>query len=183
MLMACACWRYMPHDSTSAVAEQYAAYSAYINSRLMSSSDTVGGPGRQIVICSDSTSLRQKPVWRFFAAAIRGLNGNIGTAYSLFIMNMFSSGRETWHFGQKFTLVRPYELASSRELPKLIKLADKRKQSIFTFSTVAFNNNFSEGLFYTSHHCGSLCGEEWYVIMRKIRGKWTIVGQALMGVS
>jgi hypothetical protein len=51
------------------------------------------------------------------------------------------------------------------------------------FSEVAFNRDLTEALFYTEFHCGSLCAEEKYVLMRKVNGRWVVQGQSIMGVA
>jgi hypothetical protein len=42
-----------------------------------------------------------------------------------------------------------------------------------TFSSVAFNSDMTDALFYTEHLCG-LCGGGEFVLMRKTGGNWMI---------
>lgn len=181
ILIAHACWSYTPGGSASTDADQYLIYSSYVTSRL--SSDLAGRPTRKILICTDSISLSQEPVWKFFAGAFQGMNGHVGAAYLLFIANAFRDSNGPRRFERRFSLVQPYELVTFSDLSKTTALADERPQSVFTFSTVAFNNDLDEALFYVYHHCGSLCGEDWYILMCKDKGKWAVAGQILMGVS
>lgn len=183
ILIAYSCGRYTPPGSARADAEQYVVYSSYISSRLSSSIEFGGSPERKILICSESISLHQRPVWKFFAGAFRGMNGHVGAAYSLFIVNASRGGDSRRRFERRFGFLRPYELVAFSDLPTITALADERKQSVFTFSAAAFNNDLDEALFYVHHHCGSLCGEDWYVLMCKRNGKWAVAGQILMGVS
>jgi hypothetical protein len=183
VLIAYAGVYYTPAGSASADAAQYLIYSSYITSRLSSAADLAGSPGRKIFICSDSISLPQKPVWKYFGGTFQGLNGHVGAAYLLFIANAFRGSNGPRRFERRFSLNQPYELVALSDLPKITALADDRPQSVFTLSTVAFNNDLREALFYVHHHCGSLCGEDWYILMLKDNGKWAVAGQILMGVS
>jgi hypothetical protein len=182
-LIAYACGFYTPTGSASANAEQYLVYSSYISSRLSSTTDIASSPGRNVVICSDPISLPQKPVWKFFAGAFRGMNGHVRAAYLLFIANAFQGSNGPRRFERRFSLLQPYELVAFSDVPEIAALADERPQSAFTFSAAAFNNDLDQALFYVHHHCGSLCGEDCYILMRKINGKWAVAGQILMGVS
>ena len=51
-----------------------------------------------------------------------------------------------------------------------------------TFTQVGFNRELTEAVFYTEHICG-LCGEGKYVYMRKLDGKWVMVGEDVRWIS
>jgi len=51
-----------------------------------------------------------------------------------------------------------------------------------TFTRVGFNRQLTEAIFDTEHMCG-LCGEGKYVYMRKLDGKWVMMGEDVRWVS
>ena len=186
MPLAFAIWRFSSPHSVEAEAEAYAVYSSYIESRLRGGVGKLDIPGADILICSEPAALYQKPVWKFFVAGLRSFSGNLGSAYSLFYLNVVDRGRRNNFLDGRFALPHPYKLASSEDVLHLLDQTDSSKPhrgDAFSFSTVAFSNDLTEALFYADHRCGSLCGDEMYMFMRKINGKWIIQGHLVMGVA
>ena len=188
MLLAFALWRFTPPHAVDASREQYAVYSAFLQSDLATSTDGRRMHGENIVICSDPTSFYQKPVWHFFPQAFRGLGKNIGAGYALFVLKTLGVGRENVRLERKFALDHSYELARSAGLGDFFALGPLPRRSTaarryFIFSEIAFNQDLTNALFYAENHCGTLCGEYRYIFMKKIEGTWTVAGSALMGVS
>jgi hypothetical protein len=178
------CWRFSGPDSVDSDVEQYAAYSSFIEANLVAS-EYPTKRGERVAIRSNPTTLYQKPIWFFFMKGFWILKGDAVPAYSLLILSALQPGSHRDLFASKFTLSQPYELVSPADLSRffLPGSSQPRNLNIYVFSSVAFNRDLTNALFFAEHHCGSLCGEYQYVYMQKRDGKWTIKRRYLTGVS
>ena len=173
-------------------AEQYAVLSAYIEPNLTGYSHDLGSRNELVVIAArttfsqltlDSNKFQQYKdlisSTGYAKATIHQLSRSL--VFQFWVANLWNVTLE-----RRFQLPARYELATEGELRLYPSEAFVERfphsYGALTFSRVAFNRDLTEAFFYTEHLCG-LCGAGRFVYMRKIAGKWTVVGAALTWIS
>jgi hypothetical protein len=69
----------------------------------------------------------------------------------------------------------PFQEAFERRFPGSYRL--------ITLSNVGFNTNRREALAYVSYYCGIRCGGGSFIILKKIRNKWSVLAREQMWLS
>lgn len=93
---------------------------------------------------------------------------------SSLILGLLIANLKTHRLDRRFTISANYQLLDYSVLVGS-NLIERFPQSygFLTFSSVAFNSDMTEALFYTEHLCG-LCGGGEFVLMHKTGGNWMI---------
>jgi hypothetical protein len=171
-------------NSDRANAEQYFVYSDYLAQGLSGESHSLGTREGIIVIYARTTS---GPVnYRFLFGSFRHAKRNSPLSSHQPLANLLFSNLISKQLQRSFVLPANYALMTDSELA-LYPTESFWKQfpgnyGYHTFTRVGFNRQLTEAIFYTEHICG-LCGEGKYVYMRKLDGKWVMVGEDVRWVS
>jgi hypothetical protein len=93
---------------------------------------------------------------------------------SSLILGLLIANLKTHRLDRRFTISAKYHLLDYSVLVGS-RLSERFPQSygFLTFSSVAFNSDMTDALFYTEHLCG-LCGGGEFVLMHKTGGNWMI---------
>jgi hypothetical protein len=160
-----------------AMREQYAVYSAYIESGLTGESHSLGDRRGTVLIAADATMVGDfKGLQRLRATVGLALNlhSRSSPPRSSLILGLLIANLKTHRLDRRFTISAKYHLLDYSVLVGS-RLSERFPQSygFLTFSSVAFNSDMTDALFYTEHLCG-LCGGGEFVLMHKIGGNWMI---------
>jgi hypothetical protein len=173
-------------NPSQARAEQYAVYSAYIEDGLTGDSHSLGDRRGIVIIAADATlwpKLNQIQRWRFMAGSLLNLQRRTIPPRGWLIYPLFLTNVGINKFDRRLNISSEYELLDSDALSRPnIHQRFPQSYGYLTFSSIAFNPDLSEALFYTEHLCG-LCGGGEYVLMRKNDGRWEVVNRYSTWVS
>lgn len=162
--------------------EQYIVYSAFIQPEFTADPHdlrTGGGP----VVIHGSTMVSDQFInsrfhqYRYLLGTASHTKALIPQLRASVLFEFLIANLLDMQFTKQFTLNVRYELATEQET-YLSTSEQFRKRfpdsyGYLTFSRIGFNRDLSEALFYTEHVC-DLCGEEKYVYMRKVNGRWIV---------
>jgi hypothetical protein len=170
---------------SQARAEQYAVYSSYIEDGLTGVSHSFGDP-RGLVLIGNDTSLTSELSavrrWLMTAESLLNLRRRTGHPRLSLIYGLFAANLGTHRFERRFSISADYKLVELADLSKPTNRLFSHSYGYLTFSSIAFNPDLTEALFYAVHLCG-LCGGSEYVLMRKAHGTWFVVNRYSTGVS
>ena len=170
---------YLPNRGR-AMGEQYAVYSAYIENGLTGESHSLGDRRGTVLIAADATMVGDfKGLQRLRATVGLALNlhSRSSPPRSSLILGVLISNLKTYRLDRSFTISAKYQLLDYSVLVGS-NLIERFPQSygFLTFSSVAFNSDMTDALFYTEHLCG-LCGGGEFVLMHKTGGNWMIANR------
>lgn len=187
-----ALYLYERPNSSRAEAEQYDAYSAYLEPGLTGESHSLGSCEGLIVILSTTTvsdlfvNNTKGTQYGFLVASVRHARKNLPGMSVWPVVNLLVANLSNTNLQPKFMLPAQYRLATERDAALRFTPEFEKKfpgnYGYHTFSRVGFNRDLSEAFFYTEHVCG-LCGGGRYVYMRKIESKWTVVAESWTWIS
>ena len=165
-------------------AEQYRVYSDYLTPGLTGESHSLGTRDGIVVIYGRTPSGLAS--YRFLFGTFRHAKRNSPLLSLEPLVNLLLSNLYPRQLQRSFALPASYTLMTDSELA-LYPYEAFQKQfpnnyGYHTFTQVGFNRELTEAIFYTEHICG-LCGEGKYVYMRKLDGKWVVVGEAVTWIS
>jgi hypothetical protein len=179
-------------DADQAGAEQYAVYSAYIESGLTGDSHDLGNRGGLVVIdertvfpnrFAGESTLNQ---FRFLLGHASRVTSAIPSLPRSLLFEFFLADLRDERLERRLHLPVNYELATEPETNLYPSEEFMRRfpqnYGYLTFSRVAFNRDLTEAFFYTEHICG-LCGAGRYVLMMKVNGNWVVGGTASTWIS
>lgn len=157
--------------------QQYAVYSAYIENGLTGESHSLGDRRGTLLIAADATMVGDfKGLQRLRATVGLALNlhSRSSPPRSSLILGLVIANLRTHRLDRRFTISAKYQLLDYSVLVGS-KIIERFPQSygFLTFSSVAFNSDMTDALFYTEHMCG-LCGGGEFVLMHKTGGSWMI---------
>jgi hypothetical protein len=157
-------------DSRLAADEQYAVYSAYLDSEIAENFHDYGSGRGFVLLIQQKTT-----VTRVAAPRLRRLKADAPTLEGATLMNFMTQNVAGEALQRRFQLPVSYELLSEEELtkPDSIQARFPAHAGYVTLSKVGFNKGLSQALFYTEHICG-LCGGGGYVLMERHLGRWQI---------
>jgi hypothetical protein len=150
-------------NSRLAASEQYAVYSAYLESEIAENFHDYGSGSGIVMLIQDKTTVARVAVRR-----LTRLKRDAPTLEDATLMNFVAHNVVPQTLTKRFRLPVHYELLPEEQLVKPGSYA-----SYVTVSQVGFNQDLSEALFYTEHICG-LCGGGGYVLMERRFGKWKV---------
>ena len=150
-------------NSRLAAAEQYAVYSAYLESEITDNFHDYG-TGKGFVLLIQN---RTAPV-HVAAPRFHRLKTDAPALQDATLMNLVAENLVSEVLAKRFRLPVNYELLSEEQLVKPGSYAE-----YVTVSRVGFNKDLSQALFYTEHICG-LCGGGGYVLMERRLGQWRV---------
>jgi hypothetical protein len=150
-------------NSRLAAIEQYAVYSAYLESEITENFHDYGNGRGFVLLIQDRTT----PA-RIAAPRFRRLKTDAPTLQDATLMNFVAENLVSQVLAKRFRLPVNYELLSEGQLVKPGSYAE-----YVTVSRVGFNKDLSQALFYTEHICG-LCGGGGYVLMERRFGQWRV---------
>ena len=151
-----------PNSRLGAI-EQYAVYSAYLESEITENFHDYGNRRGFVLLIQDRTT----PA-RIAAPQFRRLKTDAPTLQDATLMNFVAESLVSRVLAKRFRLPVNYELLSEGQLVKPGSYAE-----YVTVSRVGFNKDLSQALFYTEHICG-LCGGGGYVLMERRFGQWRV---------
>jgi len=149
-------------NSRLAATEQYAVYSAYLESEIRDNFHDYGTGKGFVLLIQDRTTLARVAAPRF-----RRLKADAPTLQDVTLMNFVTENLASQLLAKQFRLPTGYELLSEDQLVK------QGSHQYVTLSRVGFNKDLSQALFYTEHICG-LCGGGGYVLMERRFGQWRV---------
>jgi len=160
--------------------EQYAVYSAYIEDGLTEESHSLDDRRRTALIAVDATIVAELTViqqWRFMIGSFMRLQSRPDPLRTPLMFSLFLNNLGSHKFERHFNISAEYELLDSVALssPNLHERFPWN-YGLLTFSSIAFNSDLTDALFYTEHFCGLCSGGE-YVLMHKSQGTWVIVNR------
>jgi hypothetical protein len=160
-----------------AMREQYAVYSGYIENGLTGESHSLGDRRGTLLIAAEATMVGDfKGLQRLRATVGLALNLHSRSTppRSSLILGLLIANLKTHRLDRRFTISAKYQLLDYSVLVgSNISERFPKSYGFLTFSSVAFNSDMANGLFYTEHLCG-LCGGGELVLMRKTGGNWMI---------
>lgn len=150
-------------NSRLAATEQYAVYSAYLESEITENFHDYGTRKGFVLLIQDRTTPARVAAPRF-----RRLKTDAPTLQDATLMNFVGLNLVSQVLAKRFRLPVNYELLSEEQLVKPGSYAE-----YVTLSRVGFNKDLSQALFYTEHICG-LCGGGGYVLIERRFGQWRV---------
>jgi hypothetical protein len=171
-------------DSDRASAEQYRVFSDYLTAGLTGESHSLGTRDGIIVIYARTTN---GPVnYRFLFGSFCHAERTSPLSSRQPLVNLLFSNLISKQLQRSFVLPANYALMTDSELALYPNESFEKhfpgNYGYHTFTQVGFNRELTEAVFYTEHNCG-LCGGGKYVYMRKLDGKWVMVGEDVRWVS
>jgi hypothetical protein len=149
-------------NSRLAATEQYAVYSAYLESEITENFHDYGtGKGFVLLIQERTTSVH------IAMPRFRRLKADAPTLQDATLMNFVAENLTSQLLAKQFRLPIGYKLLSEEQLVR------PGSHQYVTVSRVGFNKDLSQALFYTEHICG-LCGGGGYVLMERRLGQWRV---------
>lgn len=189
-----------PATSDDGLAEEYAVYSALIQSMFMDAprsspmtQDVFNDAGRPpaVIVIEDTTA--QRDAGFSSPDAVRFMRYYHPELAEVIWSDFQAKNEKPSLLERRFTLSADYLLISRQELESIFSKNPSgwedfyakypRSQGMLTLSRVGFNEAKDTAVFYAGNQWHAAAGEGGMVLMKKTAGRWTVQDRATMWVS